>query len=1466
MALQKRFTNLKSSGIGEVDASILRAMQQPVQQYTGPTYEELIQKQIQESLANKPATTTTTTTPKLTGDAAKFANMKKQQDVKKGLVPSTNSMVQTATKALQSLNEPKYLTHRGYSLTTTIRSLGMQGSVWDTTIRLDGQGDILETKVHANWLTSQTQAKTWVNNKLAEVAAQEASRSVTQTAPTKLSSYERPSEIVEAYIRKDNQLMDQNGFLKKSESMAILKNDFGMSSTEADSYLSGAVVSAFAQQKIDYTAANNKLRNDFGFSDNDVHDVLGSELETIDKAYQFQEWLNKVQFDNFSPPLSLSEPKKIGLKIPKTDNFEYWDGKLESHDWIKNGYNGDAETFRHGPNDEFFPKIMVDSMGCYAMCMSHYRADYDNVDGGFNGWVPLRKNETMAAGTPMASVMQFFVKPVYTAIPYFHIEDPFYLNGERHPDWSKAVGMKLDPSDFFFLEPELAEENKIPILKDTGFFKDGHLVKGGFVNVNDDLTGDTLTPSLGRGPSINGYPTIETVDGYYGTGAMYGFEDIGMFHTKKARSGAKKWISDKGSQASKATTSAGRSASRAATGVVDTLKDTSVSDVKDTVVDTTTAIADETVDAYSKYLDFMSNPIPVYISKNDRYKVSDAKGKKSALRQMSAMPTFDRDFDISKKSFFGMNNQTDKSTYACKLQWYNGSGWSEFKEHPDMIPTTDASGKTMVIYRFPRQLDPNDDKHELQQIATGGGPDYSLSNTKHCYPYPREAKSGYALIGRLQPGLSTSDSYAAAKYEVNMPGNVIYGGRRKISLVPMVSPRSHPKAGYRTNINNNNDAISRLEEWIPGDLSRSQIKRAAGRFCFDSKAAGLGISVTDPVKYAYFNNPEINSTYFVKNDLKPGSSFFVIGQALTSYNSLDSQIRNGEVLASERISLSLNGRMKVEDLHRTSPPTRSHQHTPRSENDGSLAGTKKADFLVPTAVISTIDLASGQSVPGSLTIKDTFKRITGKDFDIDIFKELKIPGGNQNIENKAFYDVKHEGQTFSFPYSIAGFTIPPYWKGPTMEFDTEGNLVTGKEGSLKTGDHVHFNFYPPFGQILTKRVDIYEEIQTQEGGFDAEGNAIVGENVLDTLQDEFGDPTENVTIEILDEEVTQDVITSGQNTLLERYGNTKFVVDNSYEEFFVGGRNYMTGQQIVDAGGQIPVKLRGDQQIASLSGVSTMDFSRNPFFEIEDVTHKWGDHLGGQDRVVGDTRMQFVQGKRDVNAEILGFGALGAMDLIDNSQEVTMLSGSKPIKLPVFDCPPATQDLALNTKNRNASIKAPYIQYGPLNLSDEQYWIRAAKHWNTTPSVAKNSKCSNCVAFDISPRMLECMPGSVQRDGQLGYCWMHNFKCHSARTCYTWASGGPITDNEVSYDWQGRSGIGGITDGFPKAGGDLGEGVNNFVKAQSLETIAKATPLIVGGIAVVSLLAPVGIGWGVGTLAQKSMSGFGTMVSNAIGG
>ena len=133
-------------------------------------------------------------------------------------------------------------------------------------------------------------------------------------------------------------------------------------------------------------------------------------------------------------------------------------------------------------------------------------------------------------------------------------------------------------------------------------------------------------------------------------------------------------------------------------------------------------------------------------------------------------------------------------------------------------------------------------------------------------------------------------------------------------------------------------------------------------------------------------------------------------------------------------------------------------------------------------------------------------------------------------------------------------------------------------------------------------------------------------------------------------------------------------------------------------------------------------------------------------------------------------------------------------------CPLPTQDLKMNTENRNTAIKAKHIHYGPLNLADEEYWEHIAEHWDTTADVAKQSTCGNCAAFDISPKMQECMPGEImpqeavdaaRESGDpwqtLGYCWMHHFKCHSARSCYTWAAGGPITDDAVSTSWQSKS-------------------------------------------------------------------------------
>ena len=114
-------------------------------------------------------------------------------------------------------------------------------------------------------------------------------------------------------------------------------------------------------------------------------------------------------------------------------------------------------------------------------------------------------------------------------------------------------------------------------------------------------------------------------------------------------------------------------------------------------------------------------------------------------------------------------------------------------------------------------------------------------------------------------------------------------------------------------------------------------------------------------------------------------------------------------------------------------------------------------------------------------------------------------------------------------------------------------------------------------------------------------------------------------------------------------------------------------------------------------------------------------------------------------------------------------------------------DVAINTKNRNLTIEK--FGYGPLNVDEPgDFWEKIAEQWNTTVKAAKKSKCGNCVAFDESPRMKDCMPGETSDgEGTLGYCWMHHFKCHSARTCDTWAKGGPITTDAISHEWQEKA-------------------------------------------------------------------------------
>ena len=142
-------------------------------------------------------------------------------------------------------------------------------------------------------------------------------------------------------------------------------------------------------------------------------------------------------------------------------------------------------------------------------------------------------------------------------------------------------------------------------------------------------------------------------------------------------------------------------------------------------------------------------------------------------------------------------------------------------------------------------------------------------------------------------------------------------------------------------------------------------------------------------------------------------------------------------------------------------------------------------------------------------------------------------------------------------------------------------------------------------------------------------------------------------------------------------------------------------------------------------------------------------------------------------------------------------------------CPVATQDVRVNLQNRKNAIET--AQYGPLdpNLPNNLYWQERAEEFNTTPEEARQSRCGNCAAFDITSDIKDCIASGIEKEepkyrydgleprghaaplikqdpydvidaGELGYCRVFKFKCAAARTCSAWIAGGPISDeNEM---------------------------------------------------------------------------------------
>jgi len=98
-----------------------------------------------------------------------------------------------------------------------------------------------------------------------------------------------------------------------------------------------------------------------------------------------------------------------------------------------------------------------------------------------------------------------------------------------------------------------------------------------------------------------------------------------------------------------------------------------------------------------------------------------------------------------------------------------------------------------------------------------------------------------------------------------------------------------------------------------------------------------------------------------------------------------------------------------------------------------------------------------------------------------------------------------------------------------------------------------------------------------------------------------------------------------------------------------------------------------------------------------------------------------------------------------------------------MNCPEATTDSSLNNENKEKIAK------------NNQYGLP------TEEAKEKGQSCANCVAYDISKRMKDCMDNQT---GEIGYCWMHHFMCAGKKWCNTWVVGGPITSDSESYEKQ----------------------------------------------------------------------------------
>ncbi len=945
---------------------------------------------------------------------------------------------------------------------------------------------------------------------------------------------------------------------------------------QADTSSANAVVWSYSNKLLSYSETYNILMNDYGFSDNDIWDMIGGDPDTggtetqqmIDTYVEEQREAELAEYNPTPPTVDyeagtylLPNVGNATMKdqpIPTNPAYKFWDGSLKSHDWMKHGHSTPrAANVKDGG---YYPKPIVDSYGGYAVSLSHYIASYD-ANGSFLGFRVLTASELnggVPMGIPIATVMQFFTKCARSrnGHDFPNNKRNFMLDTEKEPIWRKALEMPMHPKSFFLCEKDFATERKIS------------------------------PPTGGKDKQV----IIENTHGFNNT-------DL----TKAYNTGY--------------------------------------------------------------------NDVP------------------TVFGTMSRQTTLDR--QVPDGSKFWSRPLTSKVDFAAKVEWLGENGqFGNYSTHPESIPDCDLQGKTMVVYRFPRQLDAVVDKNLIDYYAAANMPNYEITETGDCYPFPAKAKYGldsgfvddetkYGLIGRLMP--TSSDALDAEKYEAEYNGKT-YAGRRIVSFFPMISPNLPPSHRHRPY------SINGATDYNYAYGMSVHIKRTDW-FCFDtSSITGAGISITDPYKRAYLGSGRLTNAYFPDADLDIGSTAFAIGQCMLSYDmdspSVDAKLGENYATtnlphASERIIITTeSGKMDSAKM-----PFRSAELDPVGRpTDGSLAGNFKSDYLPPVSVITTDDLVIMENDPskepiGMAAIREAWKKTMGTELSAAAFAALPNIGafdnparyGKRDPNNPLRYTISTEYGAFSFPFTIAIFSVPPYHKGPVLRYNEDLKPIEPspeKPGYIGT-KKVRLVYQSPFGEVNSSVINLDRQIQRQleTVELDASGNPIKGE-----VSELFEEQTEEGGI---DEgqytEDEQEIFTERQfknwmhDKLMEDYGHVRWTSTPFKQHFHLWNEDYVTGKMLLEAGFKLPgvdysayqneaarlgiqmvsQTTETEAQDAQSSNLAGLGAFTNPHgFTVTDVTAKWGTMEASNSRYTGDVGMSMVPYNANVKNEQLGYMAM----------------------------------------------------------------------------------------------------------------------------------------------------------------------------------------------------------------------------------